>query len=133
MKRVLIALLFVLAGGIALAHTDPDRCFAEVESRTNPEKIQLKVHLGNEHMQQTFQSGFLTEQAFLALELPFGPGGLTEDFSNRDLCKVSITVTVRVGIDSSYAEASMTVSDVDCDQVAETVSSMKRQLLSALK
>ncbi|MBC2839702.1 hypothetical protein [Robiginitalea sp. SC105] len=115
------------------ADAETHSCQAPEQNRESTEKIRLHVLLRNEVVQQTFQTGYVTEKVFENLELPFASGELKERFMEAGLCKVSITVTVRVGIDSSYAEASMTVSDVDCDQVAATIRRMKNQLLSALK
>ncbi|EAR14703.1 MULTISPECIES: hypothetical protein [Robiginitalea] len=122
--------LFGFCGPLAYpSAADP----APVKFPGEVEKAQLQVVFGNDRMQQTFRTDFLPVDAFESLEFPLGIEKLREQFTEGELCKVSITVTVRVGIDSSYAEASMTVSDVSCDLVAATIKRMKSQLLAALK
>lgn len=122
--------LFGICGSLIHASAGGD---VPMEIPGETEKAQLEVIFGNDRMQQTFRTDFIPVDAFESLEFPLGVEKLKEQFAEGDLCKVSITVTVRVGIDSSYAEASMTVSDVSCDLVAATIKRMKNQLLAALK
>lgn len=133
MKKLLtltMICLFGICGPLAYpSAVDP----APVKFPEEAEKVQLQVVFGNDRIQQTFRTDFLPEDAFDSLEFPIGVEELREQFAEGDVCKVSITVTVRVGIDSSYAEASMTINDVSCDLVAATIKRMKNQLRAALK
>lgn len=54
-------------------------------------------------------------------------------FGIDNSCTVSITVTVRVGINSSYAEASVTVSGIPCDAIASEIRRLKGVLKNALE
>lgn len=133
MKKLLTLMMIGLFGicGPQIHATTGGPVPSEVPGES--EKAQMEVIFGNDRMQQTFRTDFIPVEAFESLEFPLGIEQLNEQFAEGDLCRVSITVTVRVGIDSSYAEASMTVSDVSCDLVAATIKRMKNQLLSALK
>lgn len=50
-----------------------------------------------------------------------------------ELCTAPITVTVRIGVDSTYAEASVTVEGVSCDAIASEINRLKAELKAALQ
>lgn len=109
------------AGDMVRAHTETDQA------------CELTVTASNSRARQTYRYEFESLSAMGQASWPVKSGELMELFASEGECKVSITVTVRVGIDSSYAEASLSVSDVPCDQVSATVSGLRRQLIAALK
>ena len=58
---------------------------------------------------------------------------LTSITVEDDFCTVSITVRVRVGVDSNFIEVSATVSDIPCDDVATVARRTIEQLKEGIK
>ncbi len=50
-----------------------------------------------------------------------------------DVCTASITVTVSVGVGSTYASATATVDGIPCDQIAQTIAALRKELKLALQ
>ena len=57
---------------------------------------------------------------------------LWEEFS-EDFCTASVTVTVSVGYNSTYATATVSVNNVPCNEIAATIKRLKNELKAALK
>ena len=47
-------------------------------------------------------------------------------------CTASITVEVSVGVDSTYAKASVTVEGIPCDKIVEKAKELQKELKKAL-
>ena len=131
MKYLLICLLAVITG-FGSVQAAENRNSIDVNDRISAEEIQLTVQYSAAAAQRIHSFAFSEMEALRNFDVP-----PLEDFSwlaaaGQSDCEVSITVTVRVGLDSNFVEVSATLSGVKCDQVMEAVRKLKSDLTNGL-
>ena len=107
----------------------------EAADASRPERYQLQITAtdatGTRSLQQYLESETLS--GIMEADLSNWTG--LEAFSPGDPsdCTVSITVTVRVGWDSNFVEASASVSGIPCDQVVAAIKRLREQLMAGIE
>lgn len=90
----------------------------------------LQIEIKSESAVYNIEHGFDTSVELFELDVfdLLASIKITDEF-----CTVSITVRVRVGVDSNFIEVSATVSDIPCEDVAETARQTIEQLKAGIK
>lgn len=79
---------------------------------------------------------FIASQTILGiLEADLAPWTSLQGFAARsgEACTISITVTVRIGFDSNFVEASGSVDGIPCDDVVNAIRRLRDQLLAGIQ
>lgn len=132
MKYLLICLLAAVTGfGSLNAAENPILPEPDLRSSAS-EMVQLTVRYTGLSAERIHSFAFSELDALRQFEVP-----PLEDFDwlgsqSQSDCEVSITVKVRVGLDSNFVEVSATLSGVKCDEVMEAVRKLKSDLTKGL-
>ncbi|NND15908.1 MAG: hypothetical protein HKN89_06245 [Eudoraea sp.] len=90
----------------------------------------LQIEIKSESSLITVQRGFETSEELYAFDVS---EWLASIDIKDEFCTVSITVKVRVGVDSNFVEVSATVSDIPCADVAAVARRTIQQLKAGIK
>ena len=66
-------------------------------------------------------------------DLSFWTGIKSRDAADETFCTISITVTVRIGFDSNFVEASGSVEGIPCDDVVNAIRRLRDQLMAGIQ
>lgn len=94
---------------------------------------QLLIEIQSDTGDQRFEYLFNTAEELLNFDLDVLYESIAFANSSEDVCTVSITVTVRVGIDSNFVEASATASGIPCGGVVKAIKALRAQILAGIK
>ncbi|AMC10739.1 hypothetical protein Lupro_05555 [Lutibacter profundi] len=115
MKNLLLSVVLLLTVSFAFA------------SNVNPvENVKLEVKTMSETETTVMNINFNSFEDFNS----FNTSQL--DISD-DECTASVSVTVSVGVGSTYASATVSASGIPCDEIGATIKRLKAQALAALK
>ena len=90
----------------------------------------LQIEIESESNMITIEHGFKTSEELLE----YNAADILSSISLDDeFCTVSITVRIRVGVDSNFVEVSATVSDIPCSDVAAVAKRTIAQLKAGIK
>lgn len=104
--------------------------FAKNLEPINVLRIQLNI---NDEPETLLEFTFETSEELFEFEIEDQINQIIGSENLDEICTASITVTVRVGVDSTFAEASITVEGVSCNAIASEIKRLKAQLKAALK
>ncbi len=90
----------------------------------------LQIAIESDSNMITIEQGFKTSEELLAYN---AADILSTIRLDDDFCTVSITVRIRVGVDSNFIEVSATVNDIPCSDVATVAKRTIAQLKAGIK
>ena len=90
----------------------------------------LQISIESDSNMITIEQGFKTSEELLAYN---AADILSTIRLDDDFCTVSITVRIRVGVDSNFIEVSATVNDIPCSDVATVAKRTIAQLKAGIK
>lgn len=90
----------------------------------------LQIEIRSESGVFNVEQGFETSEELFDFDVS---DMLTSIKIADEFCTVSITVKVRVGVDSNFVEVSATVSDIPCEDVAAVARRTIQQLKAGIK
>lgn len=132
MKKVLSTLAIMLFGFTAVANNYSTPLASHIKAGEE-DKHQLVIEIGSQDKNQKFEFGFITWEALQNFDLNALSDRIVIFGDSDELCEVSITVKVRVGIDSNFVEASATMSGIPCNGVIKAIKGLKAQLLAGIQ
>ncbi len=100
-----------------------------LEESQNQLVIEIQSNTGDQRLEYLFN----TAEELLNFDLDTLFESIAVAKSLDDLCTVSITVTVRLGIDSNFVEASATASGIACGEVVKAIKALRAQILAGIK
>ena len=118
MKKVVLILVLLLANM---------NSFAFNNNQFPNENVTLELKVTSEAETTNVVLNFSSIEDFIE----FNVNQLNFD-DNVCPCTVNISVTVSVGVDSTYVSVTMTANNVPCNEVAATISQLKAQAKKAL-
>ncbi len=132
MKYLICCLLAALTGFGSMNAAENPIAFDVELNPSASEAVQLTVRYSGVAAERTHSFAFSELDALRNFEVP-----ALKDFDwlgteGQSDCEVSITVKVRVGLDSNFVEVSATLSGVKCDEVMEAVRKLKADLTKGL-
>ena len=134
MKKIVFTCIIMLMGLSSYGHTSNLSEFSIFENRLlEAHQNILSIELEVNGDVRTYEFGFKTQTELKNFEIE----SVFDEFKINALddafCEVSITVKVRVGIDSNFFEASASVSGIACDDVVGAIKRLKQQLVAGLQ
>ncbi len=100
-----------------------------------PYQMHISARAGEPERSRQMEQYVESENIQGILEADLSPWTSLEGFEplSRDACTLSITVTVRIGFDSNFVEASGTVEGIPCDDVVNAIRRLRDQLVAGIQ
>lgn len=134
MKKVVFTLLIAIVGFTMTANTGTGCSIDHAQNGSMEDQVaQLAIEIRSETATQNFEFNFTSETELLN----FNEDSIADMINIVDakdaFCEVSITVKVRLGIDSNFVEASATVSGIPCGEIVNAIKKLRAQLMEGIK
>jgi hypothetical protein len=134
MKKVVFTLLIALAGLTMTANTGIGSSIDLAQNGCEEDQVALlAIEIRSETSTQNFEFNFTSEAELLN----FNEDAISEMIdiidANDAFCQVSITVKVRLGVDSNFVEASATVSGIPCGEIVKAIKKLRAQLMEGIR
>ena len=112
-----------------------DGCATSISMHADPDRYQMQISV-TDATQRLEKKQYLESETLTGiLEADLSTWSEMESFrsTNEGACSISITVTVRIGVDSNFVEASGTVEGIPCEGVVEAIRRLRNQLMAGIK
>ncbi len=134
MKKVVFTLLIAMVGYTMTANTDMGSNIDHVQNVSMENQVaQLAIEIRSETATQNFEFNFTSETELINFNEDTLADMINIVDANEALCEVSITVKVRLGIDSNFVEASATVGGIPCGEIVKAIKKLRAQLMEGIK
>jgi hypothetical protein len=134
MKKVVFTLLIAMVGFTMTANTEMGSNIDHVQNGSMEDQVaQLAIEIRSETATQNFEFNFTSESELINFNEDTLADLINIVDANEALCEVSITVKVRLGIDSNFVEASATVSGIPCGEIVKAIKKLRAQLMEGIK
>ncbi len=134
MKKVMFALIIVMAGFTLSANTGwPSVNDIEQNIKLKEQPAQLAIEIQSDKAKQNLEFNFASEMELYDFDTGSIMDLITIIDPNDEFCEVSITVKVRLGVDSNFVEASATVSGIPCGEIVQAIKKLKNQLMAGIR
>jgi hypothetical protein len=132
MKKILFRISILLIGLVSMAHSTVPSGMPSEKDILMDQPYYLTIELEHENMVQHLNYVFNSKESMMSFDLNF----LEETIKLNDqdeACTLSVTVKVRIGLDSNFVEASVTASGIACGDLVRVTKELREQLLMAIK
>ncbi len=134
MKKVVFTLLIAMVGFSMTANTGLKSSIDLAQNGSMEDQVaQLAIEIRSDTATQYFEFNFTSETELLNFNEDSIADMINIVDANEAFCEVSITVKVRLGIDSNFVEASATVSGIPCGEIVKAIKKLRAQLMEGIK
>ena len=113
----------------------PDTYLSEASEDLDASRYQMHITVSDDGGMRQIKQHIESETilGIMDADLSFWTGIGSRDAADEAFCTISITVTVRIGFDSNFVEASGSVEGIPCDDVVNAIRRLRDQLMAGIQ